>query len=276
MLIETEEASSAASSSTPTAGVEESQIGSLLATLFEPTPTLHSLLVPQVLAQLSQTQSQAQVPSASELIDISETLCDRWSWEDKARFLAGHPMIGEPKVSGLSGKEQAAGPTTPKVVLDRYVPINHSLLPAHNAPTSLLQYADSLRPQIAAVCGFSPSSNCCCMDSRKWKWNADWGYRLAHLNQLYCQVFPGLRYITFVNARPRADIIPEFETILGLPISPQPLPEGFATDQPPLDSPEAEAMVRPMDSDEWRAECQRGLGDIWRIGRARLKTLGLE
>lgn len=127
MPIETEEVPSAEVSSVPTAGIDESQIGPLLATLFEPTPTLHSLLVPQVLAQLSQTQSQAQVPSASELIDISERLCDRWSWEDKARFLAGHPMIGEPKVSGLSGKEQAAGPTTPKVVLDRCVP---SFLPS--------------------------------------------------------------------------------------------------------------------------------------------------
>jgi hypothetical protein len=154
MPIEIEQASSAASSSASTAGVDENQIGSLLATLFEPTPTLHSLLVPQVLAQ-TQTQSQAQVPSASELINISEALCDRWSWEDKARFLAGHPMIGEPKVSGLSGKEQAAGPTTPKVVLDRYVHINHSLLLVKLLPTSLLQYADSPRPEIAAVCGFS-------------------------------------------------------------------------------------------------------------------------
>lgn len=97
--------------------------------------------------------------------------------------------------------------------------------------------------------------------------------RLAHLNQLYCKVYPGLRYITFVNGRTRAQIIPEFESILGLPHS------SVGKDEPkipPLNSAEADRMVKTSEMVEWRKECDRGLQDVWLIGRARLKGLGLE
>ncbi|WRT70648.1 uncharacterized protein IL334_007646 [Kwoniella shivajii] len=100
--------------------------------------------------------------------------------------------------------------------------------------------------------------------------------RLSHLNELYCIVFPGLRYITFVNGRSRQDIIPPFESILNIPQSPKPLPEDFVTDQPSLNSTEVKERIKSMDSDEWKEECERGLKDVWLIGRARLRGLGLD
>ena len=100
--------------------------------------------------------------------------------------------------------------------------------------------------------------------------------RLAHLNVLYCVTYPGLRYITFVNGRPRAAIVPEMEGVLDLPISPQPLPEDFSTREPAADSGGIQQRIRDLESDEWKRECERGLGDVWRIGRARLTGLGLK
>ncbi|WWD20692.1 hypothetical protein CI109_105168 [Kwoniella shandongensis] len=100
--------------------------------------------------------------------------------------------------------------------------------------------------------------------------------RLAHLNALYCKVYPGLRYITFVNGRPRSAIIPELESILSLPLSPEPLPDNYPTSEPGLGSAEVEARVKPGESEAWKTECERGLADVWLIGRARLKGLGLE
>ncbi|RSH85250.1 hypothetical protein EHS25_005057 [Saitozyma podzolica] len=171
----------------------------LLSTLFEPSPPLHSLLVPSVLLRLTATTTPP--PSYSALIDL------------------GHPMIGEQKaVSKLSGKEQGAGPVTPKVVLDR----------------------------------------------------------LAHLNQVYCAIYPGLRFITFVAGRPRSAIIPEIEQTCDLPLSPQPLPEDFAVDEPKLDSDEVARRIRDPNGEAWKRECERGLEDVWRIGKARLGTLALE
>jgi hypothetical protein len=34
--------------------------------------------------------------------------------------------------------------------------------------------------------------------------------------------------------------------------------------------------VKDPEGAAWRAECERGLRDVWRIARARLGTLGLE
>ncbi|WVQ70682.1 hypothetical protein IAR50_000204 [Cryptococcus sp. DSM 104548] len=90
--------------------------------------------------------------------------------------------------------------------------------------------------------------------------------RLAYLNQLYCKVYPGLRYITFVNGRSRAEIIPDFESVLGL----------SSTEQPPIDSEEVGQMVKAPESEEWKKECSRGLADVWLIGRARLSGMGLK
>ncbi|WVW80894.1 hypothetical protein I302_102885 [Kwoniella bestiolae CBS 10118] len=100
--------------------------------------------------------------------------------------------------------------------------------------------------------------------------------RLAHLNELYCTIYPGLRYITFVNGRSRAEIIPEFESVLDLPRSPHPLPDDHPTNQPEIGSGEVKNRIKSPDSAEWKKECERGLGDVWLIGRARLKGLGLE
>ncbi|WVO20500.1 uncharacterized protein IAS62_001797 [Cryptococcus decagattii] len=185
----------------------------VLSTLFEPSPPLHTLLVPSVLKRLS---SLSLPRSYNQLIDICANVAEEWSWEQKGEFLSGHPMIGEVKgLSKLSGKEQSGGGATPKDVLER----------------------------------------------------------LTHLNQLYCKVYPGLRYITFVNGRTRAQIIPEFESILGLPHSSVGIDEPKI---PPLNSAEVDQMVKTPEMVEWRKECDRGLQNVWLIGRARLQGLGLE
>ncbi|WVQ95599.1 hypothetical protein IAU59_002696 [Kwoniella sp. CBS 9459] len=195
-----------------------SALESLLVLLFEPSPALTNLLVPSVLLRLT---ARSDPPgSYNELIDICENVVkEQWTWEEKAEFVGGHPMIGEVKgLSKLSGKEQGGVVPTRKVVLER----------------------------------------------------------LAHLNQLYCKVYPGLRYITFVNGRPRSAIIPEMESVLSLPISPEPLPDEFPTDQPAIDSDEVDSRIKSPETEDWRKECERALGDVWLIGRARLKGLGLE
>ncbi|KAK4687190.1 hypothetical protein P7C73_g2933, partial [Tremellales sp. Uapishka_1] len=196
---------------------DEQNLTALLSLLFEPSPPLHSLLVPSVLLRL--VAAEAPPTSYNHLIDICAQVAEGWTLPQKGEFLSGHPMIGEVQgLSKLSGKEQGGAVVTPKVVLDR----------------------------------------------------------LAHLNALYCKIYPGLRYITFVNGRPRTAIIPELEGILHLPVSPNPLPDDFPTTQPGLHSTEVEHLIKSPDSAEWRTECERGLADVWLIGRARLQGLGLE
>ena len=87
----------------------------LLSLLFEPTPELQSLLVPSVLLRLTARQTPPR--SYEELIDICQQVAEGWTWEQKAGFIAGHPMIGEVKTVGLSGKEQ--GTETRPIVLAR-------------------------------------------------------------------------------------------------------------------------------------------------------------
>ena len=82
--------------------------------------------------------------------------------------------------------------------------------------------------------------------------------------------------MTFVNGRTRAQITPELEGILNLPISPEPMPEDFAVEKPDLDSEEVRNKVKSQDSAEWRQECERGLRDTFLIAKARLKSLGLD
>ena len=93
---------------------------------------------------------------------------------------------------------------------------------------------------------------------------------------MYRTAFPGLRFVTFVNGRPRADIIPEMEEVIGVQPSPRPLPDDYPAATPAVDSQEVKDLVRPRESQAWREECDRGLADVWRIGVARLKTLGVE
>jgi hypothetical protein len=101
--------------------------------------------------------------------------------------------------------------------------------------------------------------------------------RLAHLNKLYSHVYPGLPYITFVAGRPRSAIVKEMESILGLPASPEPIPDDWQdVESPALESPEVHAMVQLWGGFEWQKEMQRALGDIWLIAKSRLQGMGLQ
>ncbi|WVO17435.1 hypothetical protein L204_105127 [Cryptococcus depauperatus] len=182
----------------------------LLSLLFEPSPPLHSLLVPSVVSRLS----NSSLPQTySDVVDLCAKVAEAWTWEQKGQFINGHPMIGEVKgLSKLSGKEQGNGGPTPEKTLDR----------------------------------------------------------LAHLNQVYCKVYPGLRYITFVNGRTKAQIIPEFESTLGLSASPN---DPY---WPAIESEVVLEKIQRPEEEGWRRECERGLRDVWLIGKARLKALGLE
>lgn len=99
---------------------------------------------------------------------------------------------------------------------------------------------------------------------------------LAHLNALYCQTYPTLRFITFVNSRPRSAIVTELEHVLSLPASPVPLPDDYPTATPPLDDAGMLAARREVQGEDWCKECERGLGDVWLIGKARLRGMGVE
>ncbi len=102
-----------------------------------------------------------------------------------------------------------------------------------------------------------------------------WPGRLAHLNKVYSLLYSGLPYITFVNGRPRSAIVTEMEAHMGLSLSPDPLPMDFPTDQPALDDPALRSRVCERGSDAWKVECERALGDVWRIARSRVDGMGL-
>ena len=55
--------------------------------------------------------------------------------------------------------------------------------------------------------------------------------------------------MTFVNGRSRAAIVPELERVV------------------------APGNVRPVGSEEWVAEGERAVRDVWRIGHARLEQM---
>ncbi|GAA5980185.1 hypothetical protein JCM10908_001566 [Rhodotorula pacifica] len=94
--------------------------------------------------------------------------------------------------------------------------------------------------------------------------------RLQVLNSLYEDAFPGLRYITFVNGRSRAEIVPELESLLGLSLPP---PSGsFA--EPRLSSLREKLRIAPAGSKPWRQELERGLADMWAIAKSRAEKWG--
>ncbi|KAK2463651.1 hypothetical protein APHAL10511_004402 [Amanita phalloides] len=86
--------------------------------------------------------------------------------------------------------------------------------------------------------------------------------RLAYLNQCYETMYPGLRYITFVNGRSRAEILEEMENAMGLEHS-------LSLDLPTLES------LSPVDvtGGAWRSELARAIQDIGKIAKSRLKAL---
>lgn len=82
---------------------------------------------------------------------------------------------------------------------------------------------------------------------------------LIYLNARYEERYSGLRYVTFVNGRSRAEIAVEMEQILNLQ-------KGDVVD-------DANASVMPPGSKEWRHELDRAVKDVGRIAKSRLDTL---
>ncbi|GAA6001685.1 hypothetical protein JCM10207_002266 [Rhodosporidiobolus poonsookiae] len=93
--------------------------------------------------------------------------------------------------------------------------------------------------------------------------------RLQNLNSLYEQAFPGLRYITFVNGRTRAEIVPEIEGLLSLSLAP-PSP---SLAEPKLGDLRTKLRVAPTGSGPWRAELKRGLDAMWAIAHSRVDKM---
>lgn len=175
-----------------------------LGLLFESSPILTESLEPQV-AQI--LQALPVLHSYSQLIDLAVSQVTEWESGLQAKFIAGHPRIGETKnLSVLSANEQGAS--------------------AAHAPTD---------PQVLG--------------------------RLTHLNECYEHVYPGLRYITFVNGRSRAAIVEEMEGNLGLSHS--------LAAQPPA----AELQVIPAGSDAWYEELERAVRETGNIAKSRLSAL---
>ncbi|KAJ6485868.1 Oxo-4-hydroxy-4-carboxy-5-ureidoimidazoline decarboxylase [Mycena sanguinolenta] len=179
----------------PIETIDESQIGHVLRILLESDISFAPLL----------PDGNPGFASYTELLDAAMAQVATWSISMRAKFIAGHPRIGETKnLSVLSAKEQGATPTI--------------------APTP---------PEVLG--------------------------RLAHLNACYEHRCPGLRYITFVNGRSRAEIAREMEDVLGLPHS-------LSPDQPPI---EEIAVIEP-ETDAWRSELDRAVVDVGRIAHSRL------
>lgn len=86
--------------------------------------------------------------------------------------------------------------------------------------------------------------------------------RLAHLNACYERVYPGLRYITFVNGRSRAVIAEEMEDKLEITHS-------LLPDQPSVED------FSPVEEygHVWRRELDRAVEDVGRIAQSRLAKL---
>ena len=89
--------------------------------------------------------------------------------------------------------------------------------------------------------------------------------RLAHLNALYEEKYPGLVYITFVNGRSRVEIKDEMESKLGLEHSVN------------ADEPSAASIVSvEAGGEEWKGELERAVSDVGKIAKSRLQSLGVE
>jgi len=83
--------------------------------------------------------------------------------------------------------------------------------------------------------------------------------RLGYLNEEYERRYPGLRYITFVNGRSRAEIATEMEQKLDL--------------QSGETAPLSETTVYQVGSPEWSGELDRALKDIALIALSRSKNM---
>ncbi|KAJ3967789.1 Oxo-4-hydroxy-4-carboxy-5-ureidoimidazoline decarboxylase [Lentinula raphanica] len=102
--------------------LDEAPLAFTLATLFEPSSVLSQKLVPQLHEKLKSSPSPPT--SYGELIDLAIDQVRTWNVDLQAKFISGHPRIGETKnLSMLSAKEQGANsdrpnvqPTPPKVL----------------------------------------------------------------------------------------------------------------------------------------------------------------
>ena len=83
--------------------------------------------------------------------------------------------------------------------------------------------------------------------------------RLEYLNAQYEKAFPGLRYITFVRGRSRAEIVPEMEAVLK---------RGTREEQ--------DVGIYFPGTDEWLKELDRAIHDIGLIAKARIQHLALK
>jgi len=92
--------------------------------------------------------------------------------------------------------------------------------------------------------------------------------KLETLNALFESKYPGLRYVTFVNGRTRAQVADDLEFhLLGVSGDEMRDDEGICTDP---------TLTYEFGSPEWVAELERGLEDVFKIAKARLKGVGLQ
>lgn len=116
------------------------------------------------------------------------------------------------------------------------------------------------------------------------------------LNAVYEEAYPGLRYVTFVNGRPRSAIVPEIEvslsavqmcmarniethyllllcyqSSLGLNLPP-PSP---STPEPRLHSLREGLKINVQGSSAWREQLQKGLEAMWTIAHHRLGKMNV-
>ncbi|KAG8754958.1 hypothetical protein FRC12_011044 [Ceratobasidium sp. 428] len=99
-------------------GSRDSPLAQSLATLFEPSEILFTQVIPYLTNHLSEYKSY------KDLIDASTARISQLPLTEQARFIAGHPRIGE--VSGLSALSAAeqASKATPPAVLARLAHLN--------------------------------------------------------------------------------------------------------------------------------------------------------
>jgi 2-oxo-4-hydroxy-4-carboxy--5-ureidoimidazoline (OHCU) decarboxylase len=106
----------------PIEAVDESQLGHVLSVLLEPSPLIFDTLVPDLV------NAGKRFASYTDLIDAAIAQVATWDLPLRAKFIEGHPRIGETKnLSALSAKEQGATPTvspTPPEVLARLAHLN--------------------------------------------------------------------------------------------------------------------------------------------------------
>lgn len=185
----------------------EKALKDVLVALFEHSDVLAQHLLPELLTTKRDNPCVYHLSDIESVLDRSMEIIRSWDQELRARFIGGHPRIGETKnLSVLSSKEQSGGTSQPTP------------------------------PEVLA--------------------------RLAHLNACYEHLYPGLRYITFVNGRSRAVVGEEIEDKLGIAHSLSP------------DEPSVESFV-PIErhSYVWREELGRAVEDVGRIAESRLAKL---